>query len=416
MIPLRGTARAPLATPLHRDLWVLAGGPVSADSGHAYLIDERPVVDGFDLYVAHDSTPVPDDLTTPVLRLPPELNHLSAGDIISVSPDGRRIRVAWRHASKQNSILLTERCDNYCLMCSQPPRDDDDSWMLDKAMELVRLLPSDTSDLIYTGGEPTLYGQRLLDLLALTLERLPDVQLHLLSNGRRFADEDFAAAYTAVGDPRLMVGIPLYGAEASLHDYVVQAPGAFDETIRGILNLAALNQPVEIRVVIHKQTVPALVEIAEFIARNLPFVDQVALMGLEMMGLARANLTDVWIDPWDYRNKLQEAAELLDAARIRTLIFNHQLCVLNEEIWHQAVPSISDWKNIYLPACNACDVRDQCGGLFHSSKYKRSDHIRPIRKVASIAATQRSTIESGQPGVYLTVRPSTVTTAALETV
>ena len=52
---------------------------------------------------------------------------------------------------------------------------------------------------------------------------------------------------------------------------------------------------------IHKQTAPHLVEIAEFIARNLPFVDQVALMGLEMIGFARANMDDVWIDPIDYR-------------------------------------------------------------------------------------------------------------------
>ena len=82
-----------------------------------------------------------------------------------------------------------------------------------------------------------------------------------------------------------MAGIPDYGAEPHLHDFVVQAHGAFEETLRGILNLAALNQRVEIRVVIHKQTAPYLVNIAEFIRRNLPFVDQVALMGLDMTDL-----------------------------------------------------------------------------------------------------------------------------------
>ena len=32
------------------------------------------------------------------------------------------------------------------------------------------------------------------------------------------------------------------------------------------------------------------VEIAEFISCNLPFVEQAALIGLEMMGFARANI------------------------------------------------------------------------------------------------------------------------------
>lgn len=51
-----------------------------------------------------------------------------------------------------------------------------------------------------------------------------------------------------------MVGIPIYSDLSMVHDYVVQADGAFDETIRGILNLKRMRQRVEVRVVIHKQT------------------------------------------------------------------------------------------------------------------------------------------------------------------
>ena len=112
-----------------------------------------------------------------------------------------------------------------------------------------------------------------------------------------------------------MVGIPIYGAEPSLHDYVVQADGAFDETVRGIMNLAQLEQRIEIRVVIHKQTAPALVEIAEFIARNLPFVEQVALMGLEMIGLRpRQPRRRSGSTRSTTRDELTEAALLLDRA------------------------------------------------------------------------------------------------------
>jgi len=41
-------------------------------------------------------------------------------------------------------------------------------------------------------------------------------------------------------------------------------------------------------------------------ARNLPFVDHVALMGLEDTGFAIANADLLWVDPTDYRQKLAQ--------------------------------------------------------------------------------------------------------------
>ena len=111
-----------------------------------------------------------------------------------------------------------------------------------------------------------------------------------------------------------MVGIPIYGAEPARHDYVVQVKGAFNRPIPGILNLAQLGQRIEVRVVLHKQTAPALPEIAEFIARNLPFVDQVALMGVAMIGLARANtpssgsIRPITRRSWSRRSRCSTAA------------------------------------------------------------------------------------------------------------
>ena len=55
-----------------------------------------------------------------------------------MSDDGERIRVLWRHRSHQNSILLTERCNHYCLMCSQPPKTREDDELLAQAFELLR--------------------------------------------------------------------------------------------------------------------------------------------------------------------------------------------------------------------------------------------------------------------------------------
>ena len=49
---------------------------------------------------------------------------------------------------------------------------------------------------------------------------------------------------------------------------------------------------------------------------------------------------------------------LLDRSRITTMIYNHQLCLIDPRVWPFAVKSISDWKNEYHPnAC--CAVRDR---------------------------------------------------------
>lgn len=381
MITLRARAAAThLPQPLERSVFRVVGHEGLSPQRHsaAYLLqaEETPPA-GFPLYLGRAGIERP-GTDLPFIELPESLGYLAPGDVLAVTDGGQRLHVRWRRNSHQNSLLLTERCDHFCLMCSQPPKTKNDDYLLDEALEVVRLLPPDTPEIGFTGGEPTLYGKRLIELLRLCRNLHPDAAVHVLSNGRRFANSDFARAWAEIDHPNLMVGIPIYGCEPTLHDYVVQSEGAFAETIRGIMNLAALRQPVEVRVVIHKQTAPYLVEIADFIARNLPYVNQVALMGLEMIGFARANAQDVWIDPVEYREELRQAVMLLDRRRVRTMIYNHQLCLIDRELWPWTVKSISDWKNEYHPECLACSVSERCGGFFFSAKYRHSDHIRAI--------------------------------------
>lgn len=314
----------------------------------------------------------------PTLAIGPELAHLSAGDIIHVSTDARRVTVLWKNSARHNALLLTEQCDNYCLMCSQPPKARDDSWLFDRARKVISLLPEGARSLSLTGGEPTLNAESLIGLLEHCNHVAPELSIHLLSNGRRFADRAFARRYAAVGLADIMVGIPVYAPEPGLHDFIVQAVGAFEETIHGVLNLASLGQAVEIRIVVQRHTVPVLAGLATFIARNLPFVAQVALMGLEMTGLARPNSALVWADPADYQRELAEAVGILATAGITTRIYNHQLCVLDQHLWPFAVRSISDWKNDYLDICRSCSVRDACGGVFATSGKRLSQHLHAV--------------------------------------
>ena len=340
------------------------------------LLDGRTQPSGSVLTLV--SSDGPSSVSGPAIWLPDTLSYLAPGDIVALSPDGSRIRVLWRVAAPTNSLLLTERCDNYCVMCSQPPKDRMDPWLVRRAQEVVQLLPPGDHRIGLTGGEPTLLGDDLLFLLTAIQARHPTASVHLLSNGRAFGEPGRAAAIAAIGMSDLMLGIPIYGAEAETHDAVVRADGAFDETLRGLVRLAEHGVKVEVRVVLQQQTAGELMAIAEFLSRNLPYVDQVAWMGLEMMGFARSNRDSVWIDPRTYAEDLADAATYLARSGLRSLIFNHPLCVLPHRIWPQAVRSISDWKNDFLPVCSDCSVQDRCGGLFSSGLAEAEGFVEPV--------------------------------------
>lgn len=313
-----------------------------------------------------------------VFLLGADHQYLGPGDVVRVDPRRGELAALYRASSRSNSLLVTERCDHLCVMCSQPPKERDDSWLVDELERAIPLIPRDAVEIGITGGEPTLLGDRFVGLLALLRDHLPATAVHVLSNGRRFADPAFTRAVAAVGHPDLVLGIPLYADLPEDHDYVVQSRGAFDATVRGLIELKRAGVAVEVRFVIHRETVDRLAEFARFVARNLTFVDHVALMALEPVGFAKGNLERLWIDPLDYQPPLIDATLTLHRAGLAVSLYNHQLCVLDPRLHPFARRSISDWKNLYLDACEGCVKRAACGGFFASSATRHSRGIAPV--------------------------------------
>jgi His-Xaa-Ser system radical SAM maturase HxsC len=313
----------------------------------------------------------------PAIYAPPNLEYLREGDVVALRPSGV-VSVLYRRASLHNTILATERCNSLCLMCSQPPKARDDSYRVGEILRLLELIDPETRELGVSGGEPTLLRDSFFAIVEKAERCLPQTALHVLTNGRNFKDAYFARRLGATRHHDMMLGIPLYSDIDWRHDYVVQAPGAYDETLAGFYNLARSGVRTELRVVLHRQTVERLPQLAEFIVRNLPFVEQVALMGLEMFGFTPRNLDVLWIDPADYGPQLEAATRTIALAGMRVLIYNHQLCTIPRSLWPFAVRSISDWKNVYLDPCAECGVREYCGGFFQSATKRHSAHIHPL--------------------------------------
>jgi len=302
----------------------------------------------------------------------PSLNHLSDGDIIAANESGL-INTLFRKGSYHNSLFITDRCNSNCLMCSQPPKNIDDlDYFYNVNKALIQLIPKETEVIGITGGEPTILGGRLLELLILMSTELPNMCIHMLSNGRIFSRKKYAANISST-NKNLIIGVPIYSDNYLDHDYIVQARDAFNQTIIGLHNLARYGVKIEIRIVMHKLTYQRLPQIAKFIYKNLPFVNNIAFMGLEYTGYTPFNHDKLWIEPSKYMNQLEEAVLYLNSMGMNAAIYNLQHCLLKETLWNFSVKSISDWKRNYIDECTKCDLLDKCGGVFATSKMLSSE-------------------------------------------
>lgn len=387
MLPLHGTASN--VTGFHSDnSWQVirtrAAHCAKENDADAALIKSSgelwtAVRSGFKKAILFDDATNKDLSELPnVIFLPEKYSYLEDGDILGLQRASRRFRTLYRRSSTHNSFLVTERCNHYCLMCSQPPRDVDDFWIIDEIKAALPLVDPRTKSFAFTGGEPLLEWRSFIKVLEQCRNLLPDTIIHVLTNGRAFAATEVVEAWVNVKHPRLTAAIPIYSAVDHIHDYVVQAKGAYHETLLGILKLKDRGQRVELRVVLHAITAPRIVETCRWIARNLPFVDHVALMGLENTGFTLANMDILWIDPIDYQEKLAQAVDCLALAGVNVSVYNLPRCVLPKTIWPYSVQSISDWKNGFVKGCDDCIERSRCSGFFTSGRPKYSRGVMPI--------------------------------------
>ncbi|WHO38881.1 hypothetical protein PMI04_020475 [Sphingobium sp. AP49] len=98
-------------------------------------------------------------------------------DIVLVDPRAGRAERLIRAGSNHNTLLVTERCDQLCVMCSQPPKKTHEDRFA--AFTDACLLAPDSSVIGISGGEPTLFKAELLELLETVLGQRPDLAFHI---------------------------------------------------------------------------------------------------------------------------------------------------------------------------------------------------------------------------------------------
>lgn len=299
------------------------------------------------------------------------------GDIALIQPSGE-VLILWESDSPHNALFLTDACNARCLMCPQPPKVHDPIHIRNAHRILNLLRNKQQNSICITGGEPTLNKRHFLKIFERCILEHPESHIEILTNGQTLSNFDFTKQIARISTNNVRFCISLHADCDNLHDNIVQKEGSFRRTHLGILNLARFGISTEIRFVINKMNYSRLPSLPDFIFRNYPFIDHLAIMGLEMTGEAKNNADRIWIDPVDYQIEILAFTQEARRRGLPFSIYNHQLCILPEESRPYARKSISDWKQKYIKTCENCSQKNHCCGVFTTAGNDLSRGIHPI--------------------------------------
>jgi len=310
------------------------------------------------------------------------------GDIVEIICCDKKAKVVvlYRPDSDDNTLVMTSACNNKCIMCPEPiVRESSVNFNLNMISKLISLIDKKTLNLGITGGEPTLIKQDLVKILSLCRKRLPNTQLSLITNGRMFSYKSFVDAVKNVNNKRLLFCIPLNSHDEKIHDEITEVKGSFLETCNGIKNLLSESQLVELRIVIQKKNYRDLEKIANFIINNFFGVYRVVFIGMEVSGMARFNIKNVWVKYDEVKASLEKALILLLDSGVKTNVFNIPLCKISLPFRRLVANSISDYKIRFLSDCENCSEKKLCGGCFVSTiDLIKKEGVKPINETTSI--------------------------------
>ncbi len=140
--------------------------------------------------------------------------------------------------SNDNTLFVTSQCNNRCLMCCQPPiKTDDIDLCFSRNVEIIENSPIGITDIGISGGEPTLLGDKLPELIKIIRGKYADAHIHVLSNGRLFKEHTLVKSIKDAAVSNITVGVPLHSDYEKDHDMIAGIRGAYQETLYGLYNL-----------------------------------------------------------------------------------------------------------------------------------------------------------------------------------
>ena len=179
-------------------------------------------------------------------------------------------------------------CNNDCRFCVQAHKKQFGNKSTDQLKEYLSQAAQDRyQTVVFTGGEPTIRPD-IIELVKHAKSSGFNV-IKVQSNGRRFANIDFCKEMISAGVNQFNPA--LHGHNSKIHDYLTQTEGAFNQTVKGIINLKILNQKVITNSVITQTNYRHLPQLALLLVKLK--VDQIQFAFVHAVGNAWKNFDTV---------------------------------------------------------------------------------------------------------------------------
>ncbi len=224
---------------------------------------------------------------------------------------------------KRLDLKLGFSCNNNCLSCPQAHRrhlGDLSTEQVKKLLEEGRA--NDANEVVFTGGEPTV-RRDILEIIAYA-KKLGYEFIQLQTNGRMLYYKEFCKKLIAAGVTEFAPAI--HGPNAEIHDYLVQAPGAFKQAVQGVRNLKELGQYVIMNSVINKINYRYLPQTAKLFV-DLK-VDQYQFAFIHCVGNAWKNIDLLCPRKSDVMPYVHKALDIGIRAGIRVMVEAYPFCFM----------------------------------------------------------------------------------------
>ena len=307
------------------------------------------------------------------------LSHYNNYDVLEIFENG----VARRYydcSTNENVFFITGKCNSNCIMCPSPEitRRKGTNTAIDALIRLAEHIPTSANHFTITGGEPFLVGDSIFPFLQFLQCKFEETEFLILTNGRVFALDSYREKLRESIPQHTILGIPIHGSNAALHDYITQAKGSFQQTMIGLKHLLKMGLNIELRIVVSKLNQDDLPALAELIVKELSGVRYVSIMAMEMTGSAHVNRDMLWAPYRQTFAYVQPAIDTLVRHGIDVRIYNFPLCTVQREYWLLCKKSISTEKIRYHEVCERCTMKHHCGGVFAGTFTLEKEDLEPI--------------------------------------
>lgn len=291
-------------------------------------------------------------------------------------------------------LPIWKECNNHCLTCTNMPEKmknntfDYEAVIGDFEKKMSNNGINNIKTVSITGGETTLCPNFFRILLHIR-KRLPEAWITVLTNGRMLSYDDFRK--TCLKFKKICYAVALYGHNRKIHDYITQVPGSFKQAvagIKGMLKERNMGQEIEVRIIANRFNLGCLNEILAFIVKEMPGIDDLAIIFPEFEGMARVYQKKIGITYEEFRPAMDGLEKYLHRLKDFRL-YHFPLCTVGVSFWPYVWRTLSQEEVFFPPGCADCSVKQYCLG-FHKSyrDFIKNPVIKPYRGSSKIVVKE----------------------------